>query len=133
MDSIKNSFVIKNPNIMFENKKQTLDLLNEKLNRLIKEKIENNKIKLSNIKNNYILNNPEYLYKNQRIELTNIIEKLKLLNPLNTLERGYSLTYVNDKVISSIKDVNKGEEIKTRVNDGYIISKVEKVGENNEI
>ena len=133
LDSVKNSFVIKNPNIMFENKKQTLDLISEKINRLIKEKIDNNKIKLEQFKNNYILNNPENLYKNQRIELDNIVEKLKLLNPLNTLERGYTLTYVDDKVISSIRDIKEKQEIKTRLCDGYIISKVEKVGEKNEI
>ena len=127
MDSIKNSFVLKNPNIMFENKKQTLDLLNEKLNRLIKDKIENNKIKLSQLKNSFILKNPENLYKNKRIELNNIIEKLKLVNPLNILDRGYTLTYVDDKVITSSKLIKKGSTIKTKFNDGYVISKVEEV------
>ena len=127
MDSIKNSFVLKNPNIMFENKKQTLDLLNEKLTRLIKEKVENQKTKLFQFKNHYILNNPENLYKDKRVELNNIIEKLKLVNPLNVLDRGYTLTYVDDKVITSIKQLKKGSTIKTKFNDGYVISKVEEV------
>lgn len=127
MDSIKNSFVLKNPNIMFENKKQTLDLLNEKLTRLIKEKVENQKTKLFQFKNHYILNNPENLYKDKRVELNNIIEKLKLVNPLNVLDRGYTLTYVDDKVITSIKKLKKGSTIKTKFNDGYVISKVEEV------
>ena len=129
LDSIKNSFVIKNPNIMFENKKQTLDLMNEKLNRLITDKIENLKIKLFQFKNNYILNNPENLYKDKRIELTNLIEKLELVNPLSVLKRGYTLTYVNDKVVESVKDIKKNSTIKTKFNDGYIISKVEEIGE----
>ena len=129
LDSIKNSFVIKNPNIMFENKKQTLDLMNEKLNRLITDKIENLKIKLFQLKNNYILNNPENLYKDKRIELTNLIEKLELVNPLSVLKRGYTLTYVNDKVVESVKDIKKNNTIKTKFNDGYIISKVEEIGE----
>ena len=127
MDSIKNSFVLKNPNIMFENKKQTLDLLNEKLNRLVKEKLENNKIKLLQFKNHYILNNTENLYKDKKIELNNIIEKLKLVNPLNILDRGYTLTYVDDKVITSSKKIKKGSTIKTKFSDGYVISKVEEV------
>jgi exodeoxyribonuclease VII large subunit len=127
MDSIKNSFVLKNPNIMFENKKQTLDLINEKINRLIKEKIENQKIKLFQFKNHYILNNPENLYKDKRVELNNIIEKLKLVNPLNILDRGYTLTYIDDKVITSSKKIKKGSTIKTKFNDGYVISKVEEV------
>ena len=121
--------VIKNPNIMFENKKQTLDLLNEKLNRLIIDKIENLKTKLFQFKNNYILNNPENLYKNKRIELNNLIDKLELINPLNILKRGYTLTYVNDKVKKTVKDIKKNDVIKTKFNDGYIISKVEEIGE----
>lgn len=129
LDSIKNSFVIKNPNIMFENKKQTLDLMNEKLNRLITDKIENLKIKLFQFKNNYILNNPENLYKDKRINLNNLIEKLELVNPLSVLKRGYTLTYVNDKVVESVKDIKKNSTIKTKFNDGYIISKVEEIGE----
>ena len=127
MDSIKNSFVIKNPNIMFEGKKQSLDLINEKLNRLITDKIDLYKTRLDKYKSNYILNNPDNLYKNKKTDLKNIIEKLKLLNPLNTLERGYSLTYIDNKVISSIKDINKNNTIKVRLKDGYIISKVEEV------
>ena len=127
MDSIKNSFVIKNPNIMFENKKQSLDLLNEKLNRIILDKIDLYKTRLDKYKSNYILNNPDKLYKNKKIDLKNIIDKLKLLNPLNTLERGYSLTYIDNKVISTIKDINKNDTIKVRLKDGYVISKVEEV------
>ena len=127
MDSIKNSFVIKNPNIMFENKKQTLDLLNEKLNRIILDKIDLYKTRLDKYKSNYILNNPDNLYKNKKTDLKNINDKLKLLNPLNTLERGYSLTYIDNKVISTIKDINKNDSIKVRLKDGYVISKVEEV------
>lgn len=133
LDSIKNSFVIKNPNIMFDSKKQTIDLINEKLNRIIKEKLENNKVKLFQLKNHYILNNPENLYKEKIIRLNNIIDKLELLNPLNILKRGYTLTYSNEKIIKSIKDIKKESIIKTSFNDGYIISKVTEIGDKDEI
>lgn len=133
LDSIKNSFVIKNPNIMFDSKKQTIDLINEKLNRIIKEKLENNKVKLFQLKNHYILNNPENLYKEKIIRLNNIIDKLELLNPLNILKRGYTLTYSNEKIIKSIKDIKKDSIIKTSFNDGYIISKVTEIGDKDEI
>ena len=133
LDSIKNSFVIKNPNIMFDSKKQTIDLINEKLNRIIKEKLENNKVKLFQLKNHYILNNPENLYKEKIIRLNNIIDKLELLNPLNILKRGYTLTYSDEKIIKSIKDIKKDSIIKTSFNDGYIISKVTEIGDKDEI
>jgi exodeoxyribonuclease VII large subunit len=40
LDSLKNSYIIKNPLILYENKKQRLDLLNEKLNNTVYIKLE---------------------------------------------------------------------------------------------
>jgi len=127
LDSIKNSFIIKNPLIMFENKKQTLDLLNEKLTRVVLTKIEKNKVKLFQFKNNYILNNPINLYKNKRNELNNIIDKLELLNPLNTLKRGYTLTYIDEKVVKTINDLKINNKIKIKFSDGFVLSKIEEI------
>lgn len=129
LDNFKNSFVIKNPNIMYENKKQELDLLNEKIIRVINEKLEKEKIRLFQIKNNYLLNNPEILYKDKRINLNNLIEKLELINPLNTLKRGYTLTYKDKKVISSVKDLKVNDIISIKFDDGEVKSKIEKIGE----
>ena len=44
LESIKNSFVIKNPLIMYENKKQRLDVILDKINTLMVNKIDNCKI-----------------------------------------------------------------------------------------
>ncbi|MBQ9011119.1 MAG: exodeoxyribonuclease VII large subunit, partial [Bacilli bacterium] len=127
LDSIKNSFVIKNPLIMYENKKQNLDLINNRLNELMFLRLEKNKEKLENIKKNYILANPKNLYKNQTILINTIIEKLELLNPLKVLQRGYTITYCNAKVVKSIKDVK--EDISIKVFDGVIDAKVIKTKE----
>ena len=120
MDSIKNSFVIKNPKLMFENKKQNLDLLNERLNNVLKQKIEKESIRLNNIKKSYVITNPKILYKEKTIKLSNLIEKLELVSPLNTLKRGYSLTYKNDTIIKSVDDINKNDNLKIRLYDGNI-------------
>lgn len=128
LDSIKNSFVIKNPRLMFENRIQDLDLKIEKLNRIYIDYIKNKKLKLENYKNNYILKNPKVLYENKIVKLDNMIEKIKLLNPLNTLDRGYSITYKNEKAISSIKDIKENDQINIKLKDGIIESVVKKVG-----
>ena len=39
-----------------------------------------------------------------------LIEKLEILNPLNALKRGYTITKKDSKCISSIKDINKDAE-----------------------
>ena len=56
-----------------------------------------------------------------------IIEKLKLLNPLNTLNRGYSIVYSNDKVIKDVKDL--GEEVSIKLYHGTFKAKVIEIGD----
>ena len=129
LDSVKNSFVIKNPGIMFEGKKQTLDLMNSKLNDLMLNKVDKLKVELEKIKKSYVLVNPEFLYKDKMIEVKNIIDKLNLLNPLNILSRGYSITYLNEKALKSVKMVNKEDLLKIRLSDGIVETKVTNIKE----
>ncbi|MDD3187012.1 MAG: exodeoxyribonuclease VII large subunit [Bacilli bacterium] len=132
LDSIKNSFVIKNPLIMYDNKKQKLDLLVEKINKAILLKVENKRKYFDNLKNSYIFKNPDSLYKEDKTILKNILEKLELLNPLSILKRGYTLTYINETIITDIKKININDQIKTKFNNGYIVSQVIGKEENNE-
>ena len=127
LESLKNSFVIKNPLIIYDNKKQKIDLIIEKLNQLLNIKLNKNIDKLNFLKNSYILKNPEILYKQKQEKITNIIEKLELINPLKVLKRGYSVVYKDDKIISSIKLINKGENLKIKLADGMVNTKVEGV------
>ena len=127
LDSIKNSFVIKNPMIMYDNKKQTLDLLSNNITELILRKVKDSKEKISYLKTSYIFTNPKSLYKDENTTLNNIIEKLELLNPLKVLKRGYSITYSNNKVVKNIKDVS--DTLKIKVSDGEIKAKVLEVKE----
>ncbi len=127
LDSLKNSFVIKNPLIMYDNKKQKLDTMIEKLNNLLKVKLDKNIDKLNFLKNNYILKNPDVLYKQKKEKISNIIEKLELINPLKVLKRGYSVVYKEDKIISSIKNLTKGENLQIKLADGLVKTKVEEV------
>lgn len=129
LDSVKNSFVIKNPQIMFENKKQSLVLMNDKLNNLMLGKVDKMKNELEKIKKSYVLVNPRLLYKDKVIEVKMIIDKLNLLNPLNILARGYSITYLNDKALKSIKGVDKDDVLDIKLNDGSLKAQVLEVEE----
>ncbi|NWF97871.1 MAG: exodeoxyribonuclease VII large subunit [Nitrospirae bacterium] len=57
--------------------------------------------------------------------IENIHIQINLLNPLNVLKRGYSITTLNGKVLKSIKSVKKTDAISTQLQDGKIISNVE--------
>ena len=61
----------------------------------------------------------------QQKQLAHLCGKLDSLSPLKVLARGYSITQNQQNfTIRSIKDVNIGEHIKTRLTDGNIISQV---------
>lgn len=131
LDSLKNSFVIKNPLIMYDNKKQKLDSIIEKLNNILKIKMDKNIDKLKFLKNSYILKNSDLLYKSKRDDLNNIIEKLELINPLKVLKRGYSVVYKDDFIINSVDNLNKSDKLKIKLSDGNVITKIEELVKDN--
>ena len=52
-------------------------------------------------------------------------EKIILLNnPERQIHLGYSITMCNDKIVRRVADVKKGDEIKTKLSDGIITSKI---------
>lgn len=114
---------------MFENKKQNLDLLKEKLNELILRSVQSKRDKIEQLKRSYILSNPQNIYKDKKIELKNIIDKLNLLNPLNVLSRGYSITYMNGQVLKSVKGIKENSNLDIKLSDGMIRTVVQKVEE----
>ena len=131
LESVKNSFVIKNPLIMYENKKQKLDNILENLENLFTNYISNYRHKLDIIKSNYILNNPKVLYKDKKVYLSNLIEKLELINPMGVLNRGYSLTMQNNHIIKSINNIDISKELVIKLSDGIIFTNIKKIEETN--
>lgn len=127
LDSVKNSFVIKNPMIMYENKKQQIDLMKEASTRAILKKLDQTKYQVDKLKTHYILKNPEVLYKEKKVKLGTLIEKLELVSPMNVLKRGYSLVYQEEKVIESKEQIKVGDTLKVRFHDGTVDTNVIKV------
>lgn len=65
--------------------------------------------------------------------LSNTARTLHAISPLQTLERGYSITLNNKGVaITSVLQIKANNTIETRLHDGRIISKVSSCVENNE-
>lgn len=63
--------------------------------------------------------------------LDNNINKLILLNPLNIMSKGYSVTMQNNKVIAKIEDVDKDLPLYTKVYGGEIESVIKDVRKDN--
>lgn len=50
---------------------------------------------------------------------------IRILDPKNLLKRGYSITYIDNKIIKTISQAKKGDKLITLFADGRIISNVE--------
>ena len=101
LNAIKDSFILKNPLSIYEIKEQKLDMLIDNLNK--------------NVKNILV---------NKNHELVLLANTLKLVNPLNILDRGYSVVKKDNKVIKDIKDIKKEDNIDIRIKNGNIKAKV---------
>ena len=46
------------------------------------------------------------------------------------MDKGYSISMVGNKVVKKTSDIKVGDNIKTRLNDGYVLSTVTEVMKN---
>lgn len=103
-----------------------LDHSGNKLNYIFREKV---------LMNKNLLNQFQHLIKIRTLEtiraekknLNLIQEKLRLVDPYTILKRGYSLTMLNGKIVKSVKQIVNGDLLETRLSDGTVESKVEKI------
>ena len=123
LESLKDSYILKNPQSIYEVKAQKVDNLIEKAILLITKSLTDNKNRLNTLDKEVKTDMTKVLDKKTNRYL-NILSKLETLNPILTIKRGYTITKHNDKSITSIKDINKKDYIKTEVCDGIIISQV---------
>ncbi len=89
---------------------------------VLKGKLESNNQTVLRIMNNYIQLKQKGFY--------GTIEKLELLNPLGVLKRGYSITYKNNELINDVKKVKENDELKIKLQNGYLITEVRSIKEN---
>ena len=124
LSGLVNSYVLKKPTAMYEIKEQNLDFLIDNLNKEIKKIVDNNRIRLYKVASSYVLTNPDIMYKFKMQNLEHIINKLDVLNPMNTLKRGYSIVKKDNKVISNVDKVKVDDIINIDIKDGIINAKV---------
>jgi exodeoxyribonuclease VII large subunit len=58
---------------------------------------------------------------------SNIIQLLEALNPLKIMVRGYSITYQNDLVVKSIKDIDSNKPLHIKLQDGVVIASIDSI------
>ncbi|HEB54827.1 MAG TPA: exodeoxyribonuclease VII large subunit [Gammaproteobacteria bacterium] len=67
--------------------------------------------------------------KQSRQQLQHLMHNLDTVSPLATLARGYTITTAldNSRIIRSSRELKTGQQIKTQLASGYIISKIEQL------
>ncbi len=60
------------------------------------------------------------------------IRMLKALNPLDIMDRGYSIIYQEDNVVNSVKTLEVGSEVQIQLQDGALHATINSISPNNE-
>ena len=84
----------------------------------------NEKYMLIDMKIKSIQNSIIRIYNEKKISMIKEIAKLDALSPLKTLTRGYSIVQLNGKVVKSVDQLKKDDEIDLRLIDGKAKAKI---------
>jgi exodeoxyribonuclease VII large subunit len=63
----------------------------------------------------------------QQLQLAGLSKRLHTASPLETLARGYSITFKGNQAVRSVEQLQAGDTLTTRLADGEIIARVEHV------
>ena len=141
IESLKSSFILKNPMTLYEVKEQKLDLLMDNLYKTMMAKIKDSENRFLHIKQSTILKRPldsfqlsktkiktmeeklkaevQTILKQKNHEHQLLLNTLKLVNPLNILDKGYSLVLKDGKVVKE-KEININDEIEIKLTNAEI-------------
>ena len=94
--------------------------------RVFKEPLQkiNEKYILIDMKIKSMQNNILNIYNKKKAEMIKHVAKLDALSPLKTLTRGYSIIQLNGKVVKSVEQVKKDDEVDIRLIDGVSKAKI---------
>ena len=125
LNKIKKNYIFINPMSIYQTKEMIFDSVNERLKYSLTNLIHvKEKDYINVLSKSIILKDPSKLLDKSKNKYINIISKLDALSPLKTLQRGYTITKKNNKVITSIKDIKKGDKLSIEFKDGNINSEV---------
>ena len=116
--------IFKNPMIIYEKKELYFDSILERLKFSIKSLTSAKEKELIKVKNSYILKNPHQLLEKKGNKYLQLVSKLETLSPLLTLQRGYTMTKKEGKVITKSTDVKKKNIIEIVFSDGSVNAEI---------
>ncbi len=124
LDNIISKRLFTSPGEIYAPKEMMLDGILNRLQHSSESLIMKNQNRLDLVKNSNVFKNPQEIIKNQKENYLLQLSKLEILNPLNTLKRGYTLAKSDGKVISSAKQLKSGDDLEVEFEDGNVNTRV---------
>ena len=149
LSSYKNRRVLNEPELILNQSQMKLDVLTSSLQSAMNQKLhEASAVRKTVLKCTQLMNDQlnkqmmliqnkqhrmqtmlQLKMQNQKLNLQHSIQTLDAYSPLKVLMRGYSITTIDNQLISSISQVELDDEVQIRVSDGQMICKVLDKGE----
>ncbi|SFE31167.1 exodeoxyribonuclease VII large subunit [Alteribacillus iranensis] len=150
---MKRSYAFRYPTHLLEQKEQELDRMIERLSQSVKRSREKREEQLNYMYKRLLQFHPaqrveaekrnlehviekaektmERLVGDRKNNFSHVLQKLQLLNPLEVIQRGYSVVYNEEKgLVKSIQEIEKDEDLTVFVQDGTIHATVKETSEN---
>ena len=105
---------------------QSLYFFQEQINQNSYQYLRRQQENLEGIKNK-ISNRIQEIITQSENKIERIKENINLLDPINIMKRGFSLTLINGKIVKSLQGVKIGEEMLTQLYQGKIKSSIKDV------
>ena len=140
LNRLASSFILKNPIVLYDVKIQKLDGLIDQVKKAMDSYLNDRLEKILSIKDHYILQNSQIIYQSKIEEINNktqlvkknmktvlerkqndytlIVQTLKLVNPLNILDKGYSLVKKDGHIIKDSSKIKKEDILQIRFSKG---------------
>jgi exodeoxyribonuclease VII large subunit len=147
--TIKQRLLQNHPQKQLQQKSQYVDQLQASLHSAIKQKLTQSKQQQQHIHNRLYLSSPQkqlqrhqsglqelqsklqkscqQLLDNKKQNLLNKMHLLDTVSPLATLARGYSISFKKEKIVKSTQQVQMGDILVTRLEDGEIHSEINQI------
>ncbi|AIM24761.1 exodeoxyribonuclease 7 large subunit XseA [Melissococcus plutonius] len=144
---LKNSYVFKQPERLYEGQTLKLDQVTQRLQQLAEAIYHQKQLQTQSILNqlyqqaplNQIKEKKQYtsflnknlttatqqIVKDKRKQFISLVQQLDLLSPLKIMGRGYSYTTKNEKVIRSAQEVKVADQLTIHYTDGMVKAVVE--------
>ena len=124
LNDIESRNIFKNPMVLYETKEMIFDNLIEKLKYNLIGLASKKEKELLRVKNSYVLQKPYQMLDKKSNYYLQLVSKLETLSPLLTLQRGYTISRKDGKVVDSCKKIKKGDIVEVSFRDGDIKTEV---------